>query len=64
MLSFETQMQLVKVMLTIARGENSLEVFRQILAEQTLFSPYTSFLRIDRKNKGYLDKEDLVNFLR
>ena len=63
MLSLDTQFQLVKVIITIAREEKGLEVIRQVLAEQVLFTPYTAFMRIDRKKKGFVDKNDLKAFL-
>ena len=64
MISQETQLQLAKVILSIARSESALETIRQILAEQQSFSPYTAFRRIDRKNKAFIDKNDLQNFLK
>lgn len=64
MISVETQALLADVILAIAKEERALEVMREILAEQVLFCPYTAFLRIDRKNYGYVDKNDLQSFLR
>ena len=63
MVSSETQGLLARLMLTIAKEERVLEVMRQILAEQVLFCPYTAFLRIDRRNSGYINKNDIHNFL-
>ena len=63
MLSLDTQGHLASLIMTIAREEKGLEVIRQVLSEQALFTPYTAFLRIDRSKRGFIDKEDLKNFL-
>ncbi len=63
MISLDTQKQLANVIMTIAHEEKALEVIRQVLGEQALFTPYTAFLRLDRKKKGFLDKAALKRFL-
>jgi len=63
MLTLETQNQLVNFIMTIAHEEKGLEVIRQVLAEQVLFTPYTAFLRMDRSRKGWIDKSDIKVFL-
>jgi hypothetical protein len=49
--------------MTIAKEEQGLEIIRQLLAEQKLFTPYTAFLRIDKLNHHKLTKSDLQTFL-
>lgn len=36
---------------------------RKILAEIKLFEPRTAFSRIDLGNDGFIDKEELMDFL-
>jgi len=63
MLSHDTQVQLVKTIMTIAKEEQGLETIKQLLAEQKLFTPYTAFLRIDKLDHRHLTKTDLQSFL-
>jgi hypothetical protein len=63
MISRETQAQLANLIMTIATKERAIEDIRQKLSKIDLFSPYSAFLRIDRKRKHAIDKTDLKNFL-
>lgn len=63
MISRETQTQLAKLIMTIARKERAVEEIRQRLSKIDLFSPYSAFLRIDRKKSHAIDKSDLREFL-
>jgi len=63
MISKETQIQLAKFIMTIATKERAIEDARQRLSKIDLFSPYSAFLRIDRKRKHGINKTDLKNFL-
>jgi Ca2+-binding EF-hand superfamily protein len=55
--------QLTKFLLKILDGEKRIEFQRQNLGRIPLFEPYAAFLRIDRRNKKYIDIQDLRNFL-
>ena len=63
MLSYRTQNRLASLIQNVAEGEKKTEVVRQVLAEQSLFEPYTAFRRIDQLRNGYLSTSDLVDFL-
>ena len=63
MLSVDTQNQMVSWILTLAREEKAIETIRQVLGNQDLFAPYTAFLRMDKKGQGFLDSDDLIEFL-
>ncbi len=64
MLSIETEARVAKLFLTLAEGERSVEITRQVLSEQHLFDPYSVFKRFDTQNKGRIDEFDIVDFLR
>jgi Ca2+-binding EF-hand superfamily protein len=48
---------------TIKLGRDC-EVLKQIINQKADFEPYYVFTRIDRLDKGYIDTEDLINFLK
>ena len=64
MLSVSTQERLADFILSIAKGEDSLEIVRQSLSKQVLFCPYTAFLRLTNREHLYITKEDIANFLK
>lgn len=64
MLSVETENRLSKLLLTLADGEASVEVSRQVLGNQLGFDPYQVFKLLDSENKGYIDSFNLVDFYR
>jgi Ca2+-binding EF-hand superfamily protein len=64
MLTVETSTRLAELFWAVIEGERQVEIVRQVLAEQTLFSPYATFRALDRFDQGYLTSADLVDFLR
>ena len=64
MLSYETESRLASLIGAIADNERQIEVRRQLLAEQSLFSPYAAFKRVDKYRTGYITPYDLKDFMR
>ena len=64
MLSTETESRLSKMLLILADGEASVEVTRQVLANQIGFDPYNLFRLLDTEVKGWVDSINIVDFLR
>ena len=64
MLRYETQSRLKQFLIAVTDGETSIELHRQVLAEQHRFEPYAGFTRIDRTAKGYIGAVDLLSFVR
>lgn len=64
MLSIETEARVAKMFLTLADGENLVELKRQALADQLDFDPYLAFKRFDMENKNYIDEFNIVNFMK
>ena len=64
MLSIETEARISKFLLNLADGEKSVEITRQVLADQIEFDPYLVFKRIDKEAKSYVDEFNIVDFLK
>jgi hypothetical protein len=64
MLSIETEARVAKLFLNLADGEKSIEINRQVLADQLDFDPYQTFRRLDTENKNYVDEFNIVDFLK
>jgi hypothetical protein len=64
MLSIETEARVAKLFLNLADGEKSVEINRQVLAEQLDFDAYQIFKRLDSQGKNNVDEFDLVDFLK
>lgn len=64
MLSIETEARVAKLFINLAEGEKSVEINRQVLADQIDFDPYTAFKRIDSRLKNSIDEFDIVDFLK
>lgn len=64
MLSTETEKNLALLIQAIADNERHIEVKRQIVAENLLFSPYSAFLRLDKFRQGFITVQDLKGFLK
>ena len=64
MLSIETEARVAKRLLNLAEGEKSVEINRQVLADQIDFDPYKAFKRIDTRGKNIIDEFDIVDFLK
>eukprot|EP00347_Sterkiella_histriomuscorum_P013646 403363918 len=58
------QQLLRKYLLTIAKGEKSIEKQRQKLALINKFEPYAAFMRIDRDQDGFVNSVEIIKFLR
>jgi Ca2+-binding EF-hand superfamily protein len=58
------QQLLKKLLLTISKGERSIEKQRQKLASLNKFEPYAAFKRIDRDDDGVINSIEIVRFLR
>jgi hypothetical protein len=64
MLSIETEARVGKLLLTLAEGEKSVEVARQVLSDQREFDPYLAFKRLDRENNNSINEFNIVDFLK
>jgi hypothetical protein len=58
-----TIQQLIKVIMTIAHEEQSVESLRVELCGHSVFMPYSGFQRLDRDLKGLINSTDIKNFL-
>ena len=63
-LSFDNQLLLKKLLVTIAKGEKAIERQRQVLAGLRKFEPHAAFQRIDRDQDGKITSLELLKFLR
>ena len=63
MLSIETEARVAKILLTLAEGERSIEVSRQVLSDNFDFDPYQIFRALDSCCKNNIDTCDIINFL-
>ena len=63
-LSHDNQLVLKKLLITVAKGEKSIELQRQMLAARKAFEPHAAFQRLDRGSNGKLGSLDLLKFLR
>ena len=64
MLSLETEARISKLLLEIARGENSVESCRRIMTNNYDFDSYQIFDYLDIENKNRIDSIDIVNYLK
>ena len=55
---------LVEFFVNLTKLGRDCEVSKQLMNEKLDFEPYAVFSRIDRLSKGYIDHQDLVNFLK
>lgn len=53
-----------KLLLTISKGEKSIERQRQRLAKLNNFEPYAAFMRVDRDENGVIGSVEILRFLR
>jgi hypothetical protein len=63
-LSHEMQQLLKRLLLTISKGEKSIEKQRQKLASLEYFEPYAAFMRIDRDQNSLINSVEILRFLR
>lgn len=64
MLSLETESLICKLLLTIVDGEKNIEIIRQVLADQVDFDPYSIFKVLDCENKGFINDNNLMDFIK
>ena len=62
MLSVETETKLAEIFLTLAEGEKTVDINRQILIELDDFDPLQIFSYLDSNQKNYLNYSDLYNY--
>ena len=62
MLSIETETKLAEIFLTLAEGEKTIDINRQILIELEDFDPLKIFNYLDSNQKNYLNCADLLNY--
>ena len=62
MLSVETEEKLAQIFLTLAEGEKTIDINRQILIELEDFDPSIIFNYLDSNQKNYLNCSDLLNY--
>ena len=63
MLSIETEARVAKILLTLAEGEKSIEISRQLLSDNFDFDSYQIFKALDTSGKNNIDSCDIINFL-
>ena len=64
MMSEETNARLSKLFLTVLESERSIEINRQLLAENPKFETFSVFKRIDRENKNCINETNLSLYLK
>ena len=63
-LSHENQELLKRLLITISKGERSIERQRQVLASLNRFEPHSAFQRIDRDQDSKVTSLEILKFLR
>ena len=64
MLSVETEARVAKLLLSLAEGESSVEISRQVLSDNYDFDPYQIFRALDTECKNKVNSCNILNFLR
>ena len=59
-----TKQKLVDFIMRAAEVERKLEIVKEMLAEEELFTPASLFHRLDTARKGSITEKDLANFMR
>ena len=59
-----TKQKLVDFLMRTAEVERKLEIIKEMLAEEELFTPASLFYRLDHARKGYITERDVETFLR
>jgi Ca2+-binding EF-hand superfamily protein len=60
----ETNVTLAKLLISVLEHENSIEVVRELLADNLDFDTFQVFKSIDLTNKNYINESDLKEFLK
>ena len=63
MLSIQTEARIIKLLLEIAKGENTIESTRRMMTNNIDFDSYQIFNYLDTENKNIIDSLDLINYL-
>ena len=63
MLSEETESKLIKILKTIAEGENSIEINRKLLSDNSEFDSFQIFINLAPKGKEFITPSDIVEYL-
>ena len=63
-LTHSDQELLKRLLITISKGERSIERQRQVLATLNRFEPHSAFQRIDRDQDGRITSLEILKFLR
>ena len=64
MISQDFHERFSKLILIILEFENSIEIIKELLAEDPKFEAYTVFKRFDRENKNFVNDENIMQFLK
>ena len=62
MLSEETESKIIKLLKTLAEGENAIEISRKLLSDSSEFDPHQIFINLAPKGKEYITPLDLVEY--
>ena len=64
MCSVETERLVSKLFMTLAEGERSIEISRQVLSDLIEFDPYKIFKTLDIEGKNKIDSSNILAYLR
>ena len=64
MLAKSREQYLALYLKELAKNELETEIARQNLAQEPLFDPEFTFIRLDKKAKGYISLKDLMQFIK
>ena len=62
MLSEETESKIIKILKTIAEGENSVEINRKLLSDNSEFDSFQIFVNMAPKGKEFITPADIVEY--
>jgi len=64
MLSLGTDILICKLLLTIADAEKNVEIIRHVLSDQEEYDPLNAFKFLDCENKGYVNDNNIIDYLK
>lgn len=56
--------KILNFLTNLARTEKKIDLFREKLCQLEVFEPYSSFKRIDKENKNFINFSDIRIFLK
>lgn len=62
-ISNDTANKIALIFKALAKGENEIELSRQVLCENNDYDPYSLFKYLDSKNRNRINNEDIINYL-